>query len=72
MAKPCPVTDEQFAEKAQPVQVIIAGQTFTVYPKEVRDGKSLGWFLNGKMSVMVDGVMVPCQIGLNLTCIGSK
>ncbi|HKB39774.1 MAG TPA: hypothetical protein VKD72_25280, partial [Gemmataceae bacterium] len=39
--------------------------------KEFSTG-SLGWYLNGKTVVEINGVRVPVQIGLNLTIIGSK
>ena len=66
----CPITREQF-KKAQPVLVKIGDQEFQVDPREFGTG-SLGWYLNAKTTVEVDGVRVPVQIGLNLTIVGSK
>jgi len=42
-----------------------------VEPKEVSTG-SLGWYLNTKITLEVDGVRVAVQVGLNLTIVGSK
>jgi hypothetical protein len=39
--------------------------------KEFSTG-SLGWYLNGKTAIEIDGVPVSVQIGLNLTIVGSK
>ena len=65
------ITREQFRTAAKPITVVINGKEYTAAPKEFSTG-SLGWYLNGKVSVEVDGVPVPVQIGLNLTVVGSK
>jgi hypothetical protein len=39
--------------------------------KEFSTG-SLGWYLNGKTTIEIDGKPVAVQIGLNLTIVGSK
>jgi hypothetical protein len=67
----CPVTREQFRAKAKPVPITIAGQQLVADVKEFSTG-SLGWYLNGKTSIEIDGVLVSVQIGLNLTIVGSK
>jgi hypothetical protein len=67
----CPVSRAQFRAKAQPIAVTINGSTQTAEVKEFSTG-SLGWYVNGKITVEVDGVRVPVQVGLNLTCVGSK
>jgi hypothetical protein len=67
----CPITREQFREKAKPVKVVINGVEQEAEAKEFSTG-SLGWYLNAKISLEVDGVRVPVQIGLNLTVVGSK
>ena len=33
---------------------------------------SLGWYLNGKTVIEINGVAVSVQIGMNLTIVGSK
>ena len=67
----CPVSRQQFRTKAQPVTVTINNTPFQAVVKEFSTG-SLGWYLNSKINLVVDGVSVPVQIGLNLTIVGSK
>jgi hypothetical protein len=67
----CPVTRSQFRAKARPVSVNIAGVPLVAEVKEFSTG-SLGWYLNGKTTIEVDGTPVSVQIGLNLTIVGSK
>ena len=67
----CPITRSQFREKAKPVSVTINGVPLQADVKEFSTG-SLGWYLNGKTSIEIDGKLVPVQIGLNLTIVGSK
>ena len=67
----CRITRQQFRDAAKPLTVVINGQTLAADPKEFSTG-SLGWYLNGKMAVEVDGVPVSIQIGMNLTVVGSK
>ena len=51
--------------------VTIAGVPLVAEVKEFSTG-SLGWYLNGKTTIEIDGTPVPVQIGLNLTIVGSK
>ena len=67
----CPITRGDFRGHAKPVPVTIAGNTFTAAVKEFSTG-SLGWYLNGKAEIEVNGVTVQVQIGMNLTIVGSK
>jgi hypothetical protein len=67
----CPVSREQFRTKAKAVAVEIAGTKLIADVKEFSTG-SLGWYLNGKVNIEVDGVPVSVQIGLSLTIVGSK
>ena len=57
--------------KAKPVSVVINNIPLQAEVKEFSTG-SLGWYLNGKTSIEIDGKLVPVQIGLNLTIVGSK
>ena len=61
-------------EKTQPIT--IEGVSFDVIPKEVKDGKSLGFTAIGKVFVPVelDGeqYMLPCQVSGHVTVIGTK
>src|SRR4051812_16509728 len=67
----CPISRAQFRNQAKPVTVTIGTQQMEAEKKEFSTG-SLGWYLNGKITLEVDGVRVPVQIGLNLTIVGSK
>jgi hypothetical protein len=67
----CPISRADFRAKARPLDVTIAGQTMVAEVKEFSTG-SLGWYLNGKVTVEIDGTRVPVQIGLSLTIVGSK
>ncbi|PTL79430.1 hypothetical protein [Vitiosangium sp. GDMCC 1.1324] len=72
MAKsPCPVTLQQFQEKAEPLKVVINGQEMLAEVKAFSTG-SFGWYINGKTTVTVDGKPLSVQIGMNLTVVGSK
>jgi hypothetical protein len=67
----CPITRAQFRTKAKAVTVTINNAPFSAVVKEFSTG-SLGWYLNGKTTIEVDGHPVSVQIGLNLTIVGSK
>jgi hypothetical protein len=67
----CPVSRKQFTAKATNVIVRIAGQDFTLSPRQFATD-SLGWNLSQKVQITVDGVPVTCQVGLNITLVGSK
>jgi hypothetical protein len=67
----CPITRSEFHAKAKPVTVSVNGVPLQAEVKEFSTG-SLGWYLNGKMSVDVGGTPVSVQIGMNLTIVGSK
>jgi hypothetical protein len=77
MARPCPISREQFAEHASKVEcyLIVNGVRYDLYVKDAEDGtKSLGFTLGGNVreDVEIGGVKVPCMIQANVTCIGSK
>lgn len=67
----CPVSRNEFRAKAKPLTVEINGQKLQAEVKEFSTG-SLGWYLNNKVMVDIDGVHVSVQVGLNLTIVGSK
>jgi hypothetical protein len=68
----CPVSREVFRAKApRTLAITINGKPVAAEYKEFNTG-SMGWFLNGKTTVDVDGVPCSVQIGLNLTLVGSK
>src|SRR5262249_2306885 len=67
----CPITRREFAESAKDVDVTIAGVPVQALVKQFSTG-SIGWFLNGKVTIEVGGKRVTVQVGLNLTIVGSK
>ncbi len=67
----CPLSQAQFLEHAQPLEIVINGQTMLAEVKAFSTG-SFGWYLNGKTMIAVDGKPVSVQIGMNLTIVGSK
>jgi hypothetical protein len=67
----CPITRSDFRAKAKPVAVTIGTHQLEAEVKEFSTG-SLGWYVNGKVTLEIEGVRVPVQVGLNLTIVGSK
>lgn len=67
----CPITREAFRTKAKAIAVTINAVPLQAEVKEFSTG-SLGWYLNGKMSIDIDGTPVSVQIGMNMTIVGSK
>jgi hypothetical protein len=67
----CPITRAQFRAHAKPISVTIGDRPFTGAVKEFSTG-SLGWNVNDKTTIEIDGKPVSVQIGLNLTIVGSK
>ena len=68
---PCPITREEFRTKAQTALASVEGTTVVLAPKECSTG-SLGWYATGKVLVEVAGYRLLCQVGINLTVVGSK
>ena len=67
----CPVTRDEFKSHAKPLRIVIGDKEITAGPREFSTG-SLGWYVNEKTTVDVNGKSVTVQIGLNLTVVGSK
>jgi hypothetical protein len=68
----CPISRADFMAKARPVKVVINDlPALTAAVRQFSTG-SLGWYLNGKATIDVDGTPVQVQIGMNLTVVGSK
>lgn len=67
----CPVSRDEFRAAARALTITIDGRSYTADPREFSTG-SLGWNVNGKMTLDVGGKLVTVQIGLNLTVVGSK
>lgn len=66
----CPITRAQFEDHAKPLQIVIDGKHIEADVKEFNSG-SFGWFANAKIMIVVDGVRVPAQVGLNVTVVKS-
>lgn len=67
----CPITREEFREKAQAITIVLDNIPMSAEAREFSTG-SLGWYLNGKTMIDVGGKKVSVQIGMNLTIVGSK
>jgi hypothetical protein len=67
----CPISRAEFRSSAKPTSVTIAGVPLVADIKEFSTG-SLGWYLNGKMTIEIAGQPVSVQIGMNMTIVGSK
>lgn len=55
----------------QAVTVTIGGSPAVAAPRQFSTG-SIGWMMNGKVNVIVDGKPVLCQVGMNIIVVGSK
>jgi hypothetical protein len=67
----CPITRDEFKQHAKPIKIMIGDTPYVAEVKEFSTG-SLGWNINGKTAIEINGKMVSVQIGLNLTLVGSK
>jgi hypothetical protein len=67
----CPISRKDFLTHAKPIAVKIGEVPLSAAVREFSTG-SLGWYLNGKTSIDVNGTPVAVQIGLNITVVGSK
>jgi hypothetical protein len=65
------LTRSEFRHRAVALPVVINGVPYTAVVKEFSTG-SLGWNVNAKTEVTVNGRPTKVQIGLNLTIVGSK
>jgi uncharacterized membrane protein len=63
-AKAAGMTRARFLTKAPVLTVVINGQTFQATAREFSSGK-VGYYINGKVNVIVDGVPVQLQVGNN-------
>ncbi len=67
----CPVSREEFLANAKPLTIKVGDKEFTAGPRQFSTG-SLGWNVNDKMTVEINGKPVTLQVGMNLTVVGSK
>jgi hypothetical protein len=67
----CPISRADFRTKAKPIPVTIGGMSQMAEVKEFSTG-SLGWYLNGRTTIEIDGQHVPVLINASLVIVGSK
>jgi hypothetical protein len=67
----CPINRKHFDVDAKPVTVVVDGKEFRSQPKQFSTG-SMGWNISEKVTIKVGDELVDCQLGMNLTVIGSK
>jgi hypothetical protein len=67
----CPISRADFLAKAQPLNVTIGSNQMTAEVKDFSTG-SLGWYLNGKATVEIDGQRVTVQVNSSIIVVGSK
>jgi len=67
----CSISRAEFTEHAKPIKIMVGDVPMMADVKEFATG-SLGWYLNGKTTIDINGKPVSVQIGMNLTIIGSK
>ena len=68
----CPVTRSEFLQHAQPILVKIGDRQAIALPRQSDNTGSLLWNSNEKITVELNGKLVTCQLGLNLTVVSSK
>jgi hypothetical protein len=67
----CPISRVDFRAKAKPIPVTIGVMSQMAEVKEFSTG-SLGWYLNGRTTIEIDGQHVPVLINASLVIVGSK
>jgi hypothetical protein len=67
----CPISKAMFQAQAKAITVVIDGKPYVAQMKEFSSG-SFGWNVSDKVTLEIGGTPVRCQIGLNITAIGSK
>ncbi len=67
----CPISRTDFRAKAKPITVTIANVPQMAEVKEFSTG-SLGWYLNGRTTIEIEGQHVPVLINASLVIVGSK
>lgn len=67
----CAISRENFLAAAKPLEITINGIAMTAEIKEFSTG-SFGFYLNGKVTILIGEKRVPLQIGGNFTVVNSK
>ncbi len=65
------ITRKKFREEAKSIVLQLNGQPVMLEPKDFSTG-SIGWYAGGKVVLEVGGEPLKCQIGFNITVVGSK
>ena len=65
----CPITREQFAQHAKPIELVIDGVKQICTPVQMSTG-SLG-YVPDKVTIMIGGVPCKCQVG-TIVLVNSK
>lgn len=67
----CPINADEFLANAGMLECSVGGTPLLASPKLFSTG-SFGFYAGQKLAVKVGGKIVQCQVGLNITVIGSK
>tara|TARA_B110000503_G_scaffold70159_1_gene109203 strand:- start:151 stop:384 length:234 start_codon:yes stop_codon:yes gene_type:complete len=67
----CVISRESFLAAAKPLDILVNGIPMTAEIKEFSTG-SFGFYLNGKVTLVIDEKRVPLQVGGNFTVVNSK
>jgi hypothetical protein len=67
----CPISRADFRAKAKPITVTIGNISQMAEVKEFSTG-SLGWYVNGRTTIEIDGQHLPVLINASLVIVGSK
>jgi hypothetical protein len=67
----CPISRADFRAKAKPINVNIGSMSQMAEVKEFSTG-SLGWYLNGRTTIEIDGQPVSVLINASFVIVGSK
>jgi hypothetical protein len=68
----CPITRKDFLAHAKPVTIQIGDLPPQLALPRQFSTNSLGWYLNNKTVMQINGIPVSVQIGINITVVGSK
>jgi hypothetical protein len=67
----CPISRADFRAKAKPITVTIGNNSQIAEVKEFSTN-SLGWYLNSRITLEIEGQHVPVLINASLVIVGSK
>mmetsp|Transcript_10218 Transcript_10218/g.16464 ORF Transcript_10218/g.16464 Transcript_10218/m.16464 type:complete len:137 (-) Transcript_10218:24-434(-) len=65
------MTKEEFIEAAKELRFELEGSKFSGDARAFSSGSS-GWYLGGKIPIIVNGKTLWCQVGMNVSVLGSK